>query len=589
MYDAPAGPADMAADEGPTVRDMKRDFLAYSTAKRGEIEEARLSWRYYHGAQWTDDQLKVLNKRKQPVITFNRTSRKINGLVGILQRMRADPKAFPRTPDQQQVADLATHALRHALDEARWEDIDPKCVLDGGVHGFGVVELTLEPSRHGDTDVGLEYVDPRTFFYDPRSVRMDFSDALYMGVAKWADRDELIDSFGLSQEVADQLGPNDQETTTEHDADLERLWFDMDKNRVRVVDHWYVKRGQWRWCLFAGGVKLAQGESPFRDHQGKSVCKYRAFSGGVDHDGDRYSFVRNLKGPQDAMNQHRSKAMHIMNTRQIVAGEGAIADIEKARTEAQRPDGVLIVEDFERFRIDQPDQEFIQQTNYFQDAKAEIENFGPNPAIVGTGVEARSGRALAMMQQSGIAELGPFMASYRAWKLDIYRALWEAIRIYWTAERWIRVSGPDGMQAFAVNGLQLDEFGVPRVVNPLAQMDADIVVDEGPDVASAMGDTFDALMSLAQNKVPIPPQVLIEMASLPQATKERVLGMLNQPNPAQQQAAQLDMADKAARTAKTQAETQRIQVETAGGIADRLSPMQPMPMQPATMEAQPAF
>jgi hypothetical protein len=59
----------------------------------------------------------------------------------------------------------------------------------------------------------------------------------------------------------------------------------------------------------------------------------------IDIDGDHYGFVRRLRGPQDAMNQHRSKSIHIMNTRQLKIQEGAVDDIEVTRREASRPDG----------------------------------------------------------------------------------------------------------------------------------------------------------------------------------------------------------------------------------------------------------
>ena len=65
------------------------------------------------------------------------------------------------------------------------------------------------------------------------------------------------------------------------------------------------------------------GESPFKNERGMSISKYNAFANMIDIDGDHYGFVRRLRGPQDAMNQHRSKAIHIMNTRQLKIQEGS--------------------------------------------------------------------------------------------------------------------------------------------------------------------------------------------------------------------------------------------------------------------------
>jgi hypothetical protein len=59
-----------------------------------------------------------------------------------------------------------------------------------------------------------------------------------------------------------------------------------------------------------------------------------------------------MKGPQDAINQHRSKAVHIMNTRQLLMeesasllGNGETGDPEKLRRELAKPDGVMIFAD----------------------------------------------------------------------------------------------------------------------------------------------------------------------------------------------------------------------------------------------------
>ena len=134
-----------------------------------------------------------------------------------------------------------------------------------------------------------------------------------------------------------------------------------------------------------------------------------------------------MRGPQDAINQHRSKAMHIMNTRQLKLKEGAVDDVELTRREAARPDGVLVYRgDKNDLDVLQPEQEFIQQTNYYQDAKQEIDGFGPNQQLIEKFGQNVSGRAANALQQAGIAELGPFLKNFRIWKLERYRAAWLA-------------------------------------------------------------------------------------------------------------------------------------------------------------------
>jgi len=305
-----------------------------------------------------------------------------------------------------------------------------------------------------------------------------------------------------------------------------------------------------------------------------SLCKYSAFANFVDPRGDHIGYLRRLRGPQDAMNQHRSKALHIMNTRQIKVKRGAVEEnggIEKLRREAARPDGVLEYSgNKEDLEVLQAAQEFLQQTQYFQDAKQEIETFGPNPALLGDLGAAASGRAYAMAQQSGLAELGPFLKNYRSWKLDMYRKSWWAAQRFWTAERFLRVTDDQGLQQFLqINMLNIDPMTQqPVLVNALGKVNVDIVIDEGKDTETVMGDVYDILIALAQSKVPVPPAAIVQVSNLPGTDKKKLIAMLTQQSPEDQMAKQLQLQG-------AQAEVQERQSKAALNVAKAHDTMRP--------------
>ena len=218
------------------------------------------------------------------------------------------------------------------------------------------------------------------------------------------------------------------------------------------------------------------------------------FSASVDHDADRYGFVRNLKGPQDEINHRRSKSLHILNSRRVISEKGAVDDVERARLEWAKPDGWVEVNPGKKMEPDNQQADFKGQLEMLQEAKAEIENFGPNPALIGQGLESSSGRAISLLQQAGIAELGPYIISYRTWKIRVYRAIWNVVQRFWTAERWIRVTDDEGLAQFVkLNGLGLDQYGQPAIVNAVGALDVDIILDEGPDNVNMAADAFDSL------------------------------------------------------------------------------------------------
>ena len=565
------------------INRLSRQYQDFVGAKSAEIDEQRLARHYYHADQFTAKEVAELNRRRQPITTRNRTARKINGIVGLVERLRQDPKGFPRTPkeDERGGADVATAAIRYVLDQpndddADWPSTAAGAALCGSINGVFGVELALTKGDHGDPDVTMALVDPDTFFYDPRSFKHTFTDARYMGVAKWIDLELAQEMFPDKAEDLAGLVESGGNLSTWQQRDREIRWVDSKERRIFLVEHWYVKAGEWRYCFYTGATELQRGQSPFVDERGKTFCRFLMGSVNIDHDGDRYGFVRNLKGPQDEINARAIKALHILNTRRVIYTKGIVPDVDAMRRELVRPDGAVEINPLgptAKFELDDAaKQADLQgQLEFLAEAKDEIENFGPNPALIGQGIENKSGRAIALLQQAGIAELGPFILVYRGWKLRVYRAIWNTIQRYWTAERWIRVTDDEGLAQFLqLNGLTLDEMGRPAMVNALGSLDVDIILDEGPDTINLMQDTYDALQALAQSGQPIPPEVLIELSPIPSQTKRKVLDILEkakQPGEMEVAGAKAKLDNLQAKTAKDIATARKTEADIPGGQA----------------------
>jgi len=279
-----------------------------------------------------------------------------------------------------------------------------------------------------------------------------------------------------------------------------------------------------------------------------------------------------------------SKRAHLINMRRIIAEVGAVDDVDTARREAVRADGYLEVNPNKRFEFD--DQSRIANIQHINEAiaevKTEIENFGPNPALIGQGIENKSGRAIALLQQAGIAELGPGIISFRDWKIRVYRAVWNAIRKHWTAQRWIRVTDEEGAPRFmGLNVMQVNEMGMPSLMSvgqdgqPMAQggideLDVDIMIDEGPDTLNVMQDTFETLQALAQNGAQVPPDVLIMASNLPASEKKKILERMekaNQPSEFDQKVMGIKVEEAEGKARKVNAEADKISAEAKNADA----------------------
>lgn len=560
-YDVPSG------DAFYSLAKLRTQFQDYVFQKNAEVQEQKESRRYYNCVQWTAEQIKLIKSRGQPVTTKNEYARKVNAIVGVLERLKQDPKAYPNSPQHAEGADLATETLRYALNSQHWDAIQPTCARNGAIDGIAGVEFDITQGDEGDPEIGIAPVQPDTFFYDPRSFEDDFSDALFMGTSKWIDRDVLKDLFPDKAEDIDAMSANASEYTL--DSDREVVWNNSKDNTVRAVDHWYLCKGQWKWCFHVGGTKLAEGVSPWVDEKNKTQPKYCMYSANVDHEGDRYGFLRNLKTPCDEVNQRTSRLLHISNSRRLILEEGAVKSVEVARREWTRADGVVVVNPGRMGAItpDNTQQDFQGQLLLLQEAKQDLDKFGPNAVQLGQGDAGKSGRAIALLQQAGLAELGPFMIAFRNWKFRVYRMMWNAIQRYWQKERWIRVTDSEGLTQFIqLNGLTLDQFGRPALVNALGSLDVDIVLDESGDIVTTMQEALETLQSALAAGMPIPPDILVDLLPIRQDIKKRLKERMEQaqkPDPMQEQAKQVALEQEQAKTGKFKADTFKA---TADGV-----------------------
>lgn len=585
---SPSGGGTTGAGQPTEYWDIGKCRKAYSNylfSKREEINEQIDARRYYHGSQWTAKQIQVLRDRNQPAMTFNRIARKIDGVIGLVERLRQQPKAYPRTPQHQQGSDLATAVLRYVLDQQSWKEKSPQTALSGAVDGIGGIEIEMEQGDQGDPEVGFTVVDVENFFYDPRSYQFDFEDARYLGVGKWLDEDTAKSMFPDVE--PSQLTGNDFELTS--NSDREMKWFSTDGvvNRLRIVDIWYRHNGGWCWAVFTGSAILMEGQSPYKDEKGKTFSKYLMFSSNKDQDGDRYGFVRNMKSAQDGINARQSKMQHILASRRLMISHGAVDDIEKIRAEWARPDGVVMTNRpvQEGIKADDQSFDFAGWSKMLELNLAEIENFGPNPALIGQGIENKSGRAIALLQQAGMAELGPYILAYKGWKLRVYRALWNCVQQFWQAERWIRVTDDENLAQFVqINGMQVDPMtGKPQLVNQIGALDVDIILDEGEDTISTMADTYAMLQQVVPSIAPMltPPmahevmRLVIESSGLPADVKKQFRDTAQKaaqqpppPDPAVQAAQAKIQTEQATAQIKLQSQQQDAQLKATSQQQD---------------------
>lgn len=586
-----------------TAEDLARyrKFVrAFETNKLDEQTESREGRKYYHDKQWTEKELKRHERRKQHSVVDNVFKRKVDFLVGVEQRMRRDPKAYPRTPQHEHDADTATAGIRFVADQNRWETLSSDSMHNGLVSGIGVIWCGIKPNPRQQMDVKLSQVDPARFIYDSRCTRPDFKDARWMGVDVWLDIDEAKEGVdGETAKKLDDLIDSNKGNVSALPAEIDQAeqWGDYENRRVRMVELYELRVSApynvpvWHYCKFCGDVAIEAYVSPYQDEYGMPANPYEAWSPYVDEKGNRYGLFRTIKTLQDSLNYKRSRLDHEIGSRQTFSNAGgAVEDIDKLKEEVNKPDGHLSFPAGEWMKdvgIVDRSQVIKGQADLLMDAQARLENYGPNPGLLGKGpgMADSSGRALLAQRDSGMTELSPVFERQRDWKLRVYRAMWARIRQAWTNERWIAVTDdPKAVQFIPVNQYQMERDPVTgeetiSAQNVIAEIDVDIILDEGPDTIVMREELMQTLANLGEAAVGPLGKVMIELSNCPQ--KDQLLQMMDEasappPEVVQMQArlAALEQALQAATADKTTAESGNKRADTLVKLIQAMTPPQ---------------
>ena len=130
--ETPSGLLEQPAADLPK---LKR-YFAESAFKTQEARTHSLTAiDYYDSDQFTRGELAKLAERSQPPIVINRIKPAINGIIGVVERGRSDPRAWPRNPGNEDAADAATAVLRYVADFNRFKRLKRDCFLDMLVPG----------------------------------------------------------------------------------------------------------------------------------------------------------------------------------------------------------------------------------------------------------------------------------------------------------------------------------------------------------------------------------------------------------------------------------------------------------------------
>lgn len=571
-------PSDIAAtvEEAPITIDRARRYYLESTQATAENDrECRLDAEYFHNKQLSELVKAKLAQRGQPPIFVNKVTPAINGILGIIDAAQTDPQCYPRVPEQQSTADLATKILRYLNDCADMSTVRATLSKDFFIYGT-CAAVVGDGAETGADHLSVKPVHWENFFADPLSREHDFSDAAYMGISDFLDSDKVKK---LYPDTYDKLGSpwesgGDAWFDNKGSIDDETIWVDRARKRVRIIELYFRdEKFEWQRVVFCQAGFLEYGPSAYVNDKGKRICPIVGASYEVNRmTGERYGPIRAMRPLQDEVNSRRSKLINETNNRrirQVVEGiDPKSKDI--AKREAPKADGVLPYGwDF----VSMPD---ITEGQYMllQQTQSDLDRLAPTPAVLGRMQQESSGRARQILQQAGYTEWARSFSYLTKLEERMNKHLFWGAKQFLTAPQWIRYTG----EARAPEFIQVNvpkptgrmmpvmdpttgqpvvdpNTGMPQMQqeilkeNAIAEMDVDIILDTVPDSTTLEHETTQEILRYAGSTgiSPLDPQFKAILMMFPLPDKTRTLErwdairqeMMGEQNMAQQMQAQV--------------------------------------------------
>jgi hypothetical protein len=530
--------------------------------------EAREAWDFYDGDQWSAGERTRLEEMGQPAIVINKLASRVDNLAGgeVAGRTQIIFRSRSGSAPDERAAQILTDLALYVAERSEQALAVSEVFRAGMVAGIGWLDVGVAAVSVDGAQVFCRAEDEFSVVWDPMSRRADMSDARFVCRGRWLDEGQVNGLFpGQAEQLLRALKqgglPGQSYAGPAYAPRGDRAdsvsYYRADSDLYRVVEVQYlVPAKQWtlrhddgtlavtwerklaegpgvtvesadmvpraRVAYFAGEVLLSDDWLPYR-HNRFTLVPYVYKRQRMD--GRPYGLIRAAMDPQRELNKRRSKAMHLLNTAQVIADVDAVDDPALLAREAARPDGLILKRAGKELTIHRNIDLAQSQVAVMLQAGKDIQDvLGLFDENLGKPSNAVSGVAIQQRQLAGSLNQMFAFDALRLLKKRLGEQVLGLVRQYFNAEMVVKIT--DDLDAVREAGLPLGKAAAESL---LFDGDFDVVVEEVPDVLSTRELEIQRLDMLLKAGVPIPPEVLVEASGV--GHKERILAALA-PQPA---------------------------------------------------------
>lgn len=525
---------------------------------------------FYDSIQYDEADLAIFRDRRQPPLVFNVIKNVVNWIAGTELKARIDYRILPRTQKGAQEAKVKTKTLKYVQDISSGEYARSHAFQDAIKAGVGWLEVGAR--SNGDEPIYVRDEQWRNVWFDHLGREWNCSDWRYIFRERWCDLDiaqAMFPAHGdelkieadnvnslypfLPDEIlmADNAAEFDTETELElmtggHGGARERVklieaWYRMPEKvkflqvqdrdtpygaldgtifRDDQEDHQYLVKGGYfstfdavtlvvRQAIWTGNTYLQDILTPYNHNRFPLVpifCYRRK------RDGMPYGVIRDLRDPQSDLNKRRSKSLHILSTNQMIFEEGAFDNIQKARDESQRPDGMIEYKTNKKveFRKDLPSVQ--KNVDLSKDDEVFIyKSAGVTQENVGEVRKDLSGKAIRNLQDQGQTGTGILFDNYYFAFQSCGEILCSLIEQFMDVEREILITGD---QTSKDEFVTINERTIDGIKNAITREKARFVVSKQDFRETIRMSMFQMMSELVQSLSQSMPEVALALLDL---------------------------------------------------------------------------
>ncbi len=580
------------SDEDLALLNKVQTWLRYAESSDGEskwLTEAEEDYNFYAGDQDSQEVLTKLALAKRPALVYNQIKPKVDVVIGIAGQNRQLPSAFPVEHNDEALVELANGVIKFYRRESGLANNEMTCFEHTVKSGRSLLHFYIAGDNPYEPEIKTRFVHGRNFKLDPRSINYDMSDARFVFMDFWYDKEEIKVKYpDFDPDMVAQLQSSDGSAP---------MFYNAVEGTYRVTECWYKATEEVWWVINPANGKVEKLDEKtyiaFRDGIRKgivlpdgtaivdpkfegikkwsTVYKYVIFSncyifekgtskhrwegfpcvlfGGFKHDRENrwFGLINLMKDPQIGINTMRRQMQHLLQTSPkgiLIHEVGAILDIEAYEAKSAEPNYHMEVAAGALGKVkftDQPsispiygqlmdtDGQFMKDVSGVQNDTLGIQTYSREPGIT-----------TQLRQEQNIAILFLLLDNFKKSRLQATKLLFSFIQQYISSERVIRIEGQNGQMLMQINSQsnpQAPDF------NDITIGKYDFYVEEGIETVNSRNSIAQLLVDIShQSPGSVPPDLIVEYSGAPFSVVQKLKQYSQMQQQAQQQAAQQQAA-----------------------------------------------